>query len=70
MFKIEFETDNAAFENCSFEVARILTNIAQRIESGQFDGELLDGSLNMPVIDYNGNKVGRVTANAEDTSEV
>jgi hypothetical protein len=54
MVKIEFETDNAAFEGENFgpEVARILRAFALTIERGQY----VD---NWPVRDANGNTVGR-----------
>jgi hypothetical protein len=51
MFKIEIETGNAAFEddNRNYELARILRQIAERLESGEDAGR---------VLDINGNKVG------------
>lgn len=51
MFKIEIETGNAAFEDDSrnYELARILRQIAERLENGENAGR---------VLDYNGNKVG------------
>lgn len=52
---IEFETDNAAFEdeNLCLEIARILGDLARRIESYDHPGD-------MNVYDVNGNKVGTV----------
>lgn len=54
MVKIEFKTSNAAFrtedENLNeYEVARILKDIASKIEYGITSGVIMD---------YNGNKVG------------
>jgi hypothetical protein len=53
---IEFETDNAAFEDDSLcpEIARILGELARKIES-------YDRPDDMKVYDVNGNKVGTVT---------
>ena len=47
--KLQFKTDNAAFEYLEGEVARILCSIARKIESGSTSGK---------VIDTNGNAVG------------
>ncbi len=54
MLKIEFETDNAAFEGdmCTEEVAAILRKIADRLESR---GSADDCGT---VTDSNGNTVG------------
>lgn len=50
MFKIEIETGNAAFEDDrNMELARILRQIAERLENGENAGR---------VLDINGNKVG------------
>lgn len=51
MFTVKFETDNAAFEdeNMRYETARILREIAERIETGMQYG---------PVRDANGNTIG------------
>ena len=52
MFKLEFETDNAAFEGRpSVEVARILRDIANRLYQHPQD---TDGSIS----DVNGNTIG------------
>lgn len=48
MFRVEFHTDNAAFEHDS-EVPRILTGIADKVEQGQRSGQIRDA---------NGNTVG------------
>ncbi len=51
MVKIQFNTGNAAFEDSNdvYEIARILKDIADRIESGRTEGK---------CVDYNGNVVG------------
>jgi hypothetical protein len=50
-FKIEFDTDNAAFDGqWAPETARILRNIADKIENGKASGK---------VLDENGNTVGQ-----------
>lgn len=50
MFKIEFETDNSAFEDGgSYEVARVLKDIADAVESG---------ITHDCIMDYNGNVIG------------
>jgi hypothetical protein len=53
MFKLEIETANAAFTNsdqdAEFETARILREIASKLESGTRSGKCVDG---------NGNTVG------------
>ena len=50
--KITINTGNAAFEDDLGEVARILTDLAARFTDGVDEG---------PVLDVNGNTVGRVT---------
>lgn len=54
MFKLEFKTDNAAFGdgNGEAEIARILRQLADRIEGGGRDDMLIY------VADLNGNTVG------------
>jgi hypothetical protein len=49
MFTLKIETDNAAFEDGSFEVARILREVAKRLDRGETDGR---------VQDVNGHTVG------------
>lgn len=51
MFQIQFKTDNAAFEDSpASEVARILREVADKIEDGaSFEGR---------VRDCNGNTIG------------
>ena len=57
MFKLEFATDNAAFEcKGASETARILRKIAKRIEEGDFDGK---------VMDSNGNSIGSFELNGD-----
>jgi len=53
MFKLEFSTDNAAFDDdVQGEVARILRAVADGLE----DGPILN--TERPVRDVNGNTVG------------
>ena len=47
--KIEFNTDNAAFEDLQSESVRILRDIAKKIESGKVAGK---------IVDINGNTCG------------
>ena len=56
MFKLEFSTDNAAFED-SLEVVRILERIAQNVKGGDTFGA---------VKDSNGNTVGRWSLSEEE----
>ena len=50
-YQIEIETDNTAFDDYpNLEVARILKDLAGKAEAGY--------SLNIPLYDLNGNKVG------------
>ena len=57
MFTLTFQTSNAAFEGAeASETARILRDIAARIESGNLEG---------PARDENGNTVGRYALNAD-----
>lgn len=52
MFKMDFATDNAAFDDMpATESARILREIARKIETG----EQLGGG---PIRDANGNRIG------------
>ena len=51
MFKIEFETGNAAFDEEGYEIARILREVADKIEAGRYVES---------VVDLNGNRIGRV----------
>jgi len=59
-FEIEIKTGNDAFsptsEQESFELARILRNLAKDLESCQFDRF----SIAQTLYDYNGNSVGIV----------
>lgn len=51
MLEITFATDNAAFDDYpASEAARILREIADKLEHGRFDG---------PIFDMNGNRIGR-----------
>ncbi len=58
-FRLEFSMDNAAFsDNAAPEVARILRELASRIEVRWYPPGA--GCVDWPVLDINGNKVGRV----------
>lgn len=64
MFKLEFETGNAAFGDdestrCT-EVARILRKIADRV-----DAHVNGGYPFGPAVDLNGNKCGHFVLTAE-----
>jgi hypothetical protein len=50
MFKLEFKTDNAAFQddNFAYEVERILHKVASQVNEGKTEGSILD---------YNGNLI-------------
>lgn len=51
MFKIEFRTGNAAFEdNAGLEVARILRELSDKAEHGELEGLIRD---------VNGNTIGK-----------
>ena len=52
MFKMKIETDNAAFDDGErmHEVARILREVADKIDAARMGGTILDG---------NGNSIGR-----------
>lgn len=53
-FDLAFDADNAAFdEDPRREVVRILREVAKRIERGD------DTTLDLSVLDINGNVVGR-----------
>lgn len=54
-FTVKFDTDNAAFEDeqGETEIARILRDIADRVESGEYCGKF------QTIRDLNGNDVGR-----------
>jgi hypothetical protein len=51
MVKIEFNTDNAAFEDPT-EISRILRKLADRLE-------YVSNNEQIPIMDINGNKIGR-----------
>lgn len=58
MFKLKIETDNAAFtDSPKAEIARILRETADKLESGVFVNKLRD---------YNGNTVGSVDYEVDD----
>lgn len=59
---IEFDTNNSAFDNSDglhgrAEIARILRNIADKVEEGRVDGSIRD---------INGNRVGNWKLNDND----
>jgi hypothetical protein len=49
MFTLKFDTDNVAFDPESIEVARILRDIARKVEAGW---------TSWAIWDANGNRVG------------
>lgn len=51
MFSVKFKTGNSAFQNsCGrYEVVRILTEIAEKVDQGYEEGKIMD---------INGNSVG------------
>jgi len=51
--KIEINCDNAAFESPELEVGRILRELADRVE--------VNGLDEVPLRDYNGNRVGQLS---------
>ena len=59
-FKVQFQTENSAFDcgegEAAFEVARILRDLAKKVES-QGDCRMEGTS----IMDANGNKVGVMT---------
>lgn len=65
-FALVIRTDSAAFEfdNGEREIARILRRLADKLEVGSFDG-INYGDRCQPVLDENGNTVGRVSYDAE-----
>jgi hypothetical protein len=55
-FYVQFECDNAAFEdNAHGEIARILREIAKKVEIGQTEGACMD---------FNGNRCGEFDLNS------
>jgi hypothetical protein len=55
MIKVTFDTINAAFdeENFEFEAARILRDVADKIENQNFNGKYQN------IFDSNGNIIGK-----------
>ena len=50
-FKIEFDCDNAVFEETPLtETSRLLVEVSKKVR---------DGRMESCVIDYNGNKIGK-----------
>lgn len=58
MIKIEINTGNAAFEYTGYETARILRDIAGRIED---DGIGTSCEYTQMILDANGNRCGSIT---------
>ncbi len=50
MVIVQFNTDNAAFDEATTEIARILRKIAEDVENG----ETAKG-----ILDFNGNRIGQ-----------
>lgn len=63
MITIQIDTDNAAFHGQDgpepFEAARILRALADSIEAG---AELCPKGSATPIMDYNGQRTGRIWA--------
>ena len=57
MFRIEFDTNNSAFECCEGEISRILNNVAGKVEDGRREGL---------INDINGNHIGYWVYNEEE----
>jgi len=55
MFKLKFETDNAAFDDPNWETHRILKHIADVVLKGETSGK---------VMDSNGNSIGEWSLSA------
>lgn len=51
MFKLNFETGNAAFDEWDAEIPRILRDIADKVERGEY-------LTRAPIRDINGNTIG------------
>jgi hypothetical protein len=59
--KIQFDCDNAAFED-TYEISAVLDRCKAKIERMIFNGEALEGeSATATLRDTNGNSVGTVT---------
>jgi cytochrome c-type biogenesis protein CcmH/NrfF len=52
-FTLTIECENAAFDDCEAEIARILRDVADRVESGAADSD-----KHRNLYDSNGNVVG------------
>jgi len=67
MIKIEFDTGNAAFNNCEgIESARILTKLCQHLE---FHGENELNNETIIIKDLNGNTIGTMKTEREQEPE-
>jgi hypothetical protein len=71
MFTVSIDTHAQIFSrrNVCKELAYLLRDVADALVDGRFDGEQLDGSISMPVVDRFGSHVGNVHADAEDVLE-
>lgn len=49
MFKLEFDTDNAAFDDLEYAVVEIIDAVQTKVSLGERSGS---------VLDFNGNHVG------------
>jgi hypothetical protein len=66
-FSLQFRMNNSAFaEDPAFEVARILREIADKVERG--DGFIIGDAHMRPICDFNGNRIGEYCADLEDMS--
>lgn len=56
---ISIDCDNAAFHPMpGYELSRILSDLAQKMECDLTDLADQDGEVNRPLLDINGNRVG------------
>jgi hypothetical protein len=64
-FSLEFQMNNAAFaDNPAGEVARILRDVADKVERG--DGFTVGDAELRPIRDSNGNLIGEYCADLDD----
>lgn len=64
-FKLAINCDNPAFDNASSEVARILRELADRIDGHPH----FSAGHSQPVMDANGNEVGGFVIEADDPED-
>lgn len=65
--KISFGMDNAAFENPGAEAARIVREIADKLEGFTFSKP--NAGVIYPVRDINGNRIGSYSYERDDESD-